>query len=128
MTVKGQVMTTAVRGVGNFFAFPQCTWYANKRYHDLHGIFVPWTTQSNANEWTARAHDFHWIVDSRPQKGDIFQLDANVQGAFGLGHVGVVENVNGNRFVGSSMNWGAHPTAVATVTYNTGAGVHFIRF
>lgn len=121
-------MTTAVKGIGNFFAYPQCTWYANFRYHQIHGIYVPWTTQSNADQWTARANDNHWIVSQTPQKGDIFQLDANVQGAYGLGHVGVVESVNGSRFTGSSMNWGAHPTTVAYVTYNTGKGVHFIRF
>jgi len=121
-------MMNAVKGVGNFFAYPQCTYYANLRYHQLHGIFVPWTTQSNANQWVNRARDFHWIVDSKPQRGDIFQLNANVQGAYGLGHVGVVESVSGNTFVGSSMNWGAHPTAVAYTKHSVGAGVYFIRF
>jgi N-acetylmuramoyl-L-alanine amidase len=44
-----------VKGTGNYFPYGQCTWWASYRYFQLHGVYVPWKTQSEAWEWTARA-------------------------------------------------------------------------
>ncbi len=116
-------------GRGDFFPHGQCTWWANLRYHELHGIFVPWTINSDAWAWDNRAHEFHWIVSSTPQAGDIVVLQPWVQGAYGLGHVAVVERVlwNGN-VIASNMNWGVNRSRVTYVQFSPGRGVSFIRF
>ena len=112
----------------NQFPWPQCTWWANQRYHQQHGIFVPWRTQSNAWQWKARAHDFHWRLSNAPAVGSIMVLQPGVQGAYGGGHVGVVEKVLGHGyFIASNLNWGAHPTVVTYVKFHAGAGVTFVH-
>jgi surface antigen len=118
-----------IMGRGNFFPYAQCTWWANQRYHQLHGIYVPWTINSNAWAWSNRARDFHWVVSSYPTPGDIIDLQPWVQGAYGLGHVAVVESVLRNgHVIASTMNWGAHPGRVTYVEYAPGRGVSFIHF
>jgi surface antigen len=95
----------------------------------LTGIYVPWTSQSNAWQWTARAEQFHWQVSSHPARGAIIDLQPWVQGAYGLGHVAVVEKVLSNgKVVASNLNWGAHPEQVTDVEFTPGHGVTFITF
>jgi N-acetylmuramoyl-L-alanine amidase len=119
---------TPAVGRANLFPQGQCTWWANQRYYQLHGVYVPWTTRSDAWQWTARAHDFGWRVATSPQVGDIIDLQPWVQGAYGLGHVAVVEGILGNGdVVASNMNWGATPWMVVDVEFTPGAGVTFIR-
>lgn len=117
----------AIRGMGNFFPYGQCTWWADQRYYQLHGVYVPWTTGANAWQWTARAEDFHWHVASSPSVGAIIDLQPGVQGASALGHVAVVESVlsNGN-VIASNMNWGASPWQITNVQFSPGPGVTFI--
>ncbi len=120
--------TSAAVGHENPFPYPQCTRWANERYHQLHGVYVPWTTNANAWQWTARAYEFGWHVSSRPTVGSIIDLQPWVQGAYGLGHVGVVEQVLRNgHVIASSMNWGSNPYAVSYTEFAPGAGVTFIR-
>ncbi len=114
-------------GSVNVFPYGQCTWWANQRYFQLHGVFVPWRTQSDAWEWTARAYQFGWHVSSSPTVGSIINLQPWVQGAYGLGHVGLVERVLNNGYViASNMNWGAYPWQVTYVQFAPGPGVTFI--
>ena len=118
-----------VKGTGNYFPYGQCTWWANERYHQLHGIYVPWTTNSNAWAWSNRARDFHWRVSSTPTAGAIIDLQPNVQGAYGLGHVAVVERVLSNgHVIASNMNWGVYYWQVTNVEFAPGPGVSFISF
>ncbi len=116
-------------GRANFYPYGQCTWWANQRYHQLHGVFVPWTINSDAWSWSNRARDFHWIVSSTPQPGDIADLQPWVQGAYGLGHVAVVERVlSTGSVIASNMNWGVHRGSVTYVEFSPGRGVSFIRY
>jgi len=125
-TSAQQVHTTAL-GAFNTFPYGACTWYADQRYHQLHGIFVPWRSNANAWQWTARAYDFGWSVSGSPSVGSIIVLQGGVQGASGLGHVGVVEQVLGNgTVVASSMNWGANPWSVSSWQFHAGPGVSFV--
>lgn len=118
-----------VIGARNSFPYGQCTWWANERYHQLHGIYVPWTTNSDAWAWTDRAYNFHWHVSGTPAPGDIMDLQPWVQGAYGLGHVAVVERVLGNgHVIASNMNWGANYWEVTDVEFAPGPGVSFIHF
>ena len=118
-----------VKGTGNYFPPGQCTWYASKRYYQLHHIYVPWITNSNAWQWKYRAYDFHWRASTRPSIGAIIALQPWVQGAYGLGHVGVVEKILPNgRVIASSMNWGAYYWKVAYTEFSPGPGVTFITY
>ncbi|GHO44121.1 COG3942 and LysM peptidoglycan-binding domain-containing protein [Ktedonospora formicarum] len=128
-TNTGTIGYTApvVKGTGNYFAFPQCTWWANKRYHELHGVYVPWTTNSNAYQWVDRAHDNGWRVSYTPVQGAVIVLQPYVQGAGGLGHVGIAEKINADGTVSvSNTNWGANPTSVTYTTITPGSGVAFV--
>jgi surface antigen len=88
---------------------------------------VPWASQANAWQWTARARQFYWHVSGKPVRGAIIDLQPWVQGAYGLGHVAVVEKVLGNgHVIASNMNWGAHPGQVTYVEFAPGAGVTFL--
>lgn len=119
----------AARGQANIFPYGQCTWWADERYHQLTGIYVPWTTNSDAWKWTARAHEFHWHVSSQPSVGAIMDLQPWVQGAYGLGHVAVVEQILSNgHVIASSMNWGSNPSQVTNAEFTPGSGVTFITF
>jgi N-acetylmuramoyl-L-alanine amidase len=118
-----------VKGTGDTFPYGQCTWWASYRYFQLHGIYVPWKMQSDAWEWTARAKDFHWHISSTPSPGAIINLQPWVEGAYGLGHVAVVEKVLKNgHVIASNMNWGVFYWKVTYVEFSSGPGVSFISF
>jgi surface antigen len=117
----------AILGSTNPFPYGQCTWWADQRFHQLNGAYVPWVTGSNAWQWSSRAVEFHWRVSSIPTVGAIVDLQPGVQGASYLGHVGVVEQVLGNgRVIASNLNWGATPARVVDVEFSAGPGVTFI--
>ena len=118
-----------VRGSGNYFPYGQCTWWAAQRYYQLHGVYVPWTVNSDAWAWTARAYDFHWRVSSSPSVGAIVDLQPWVQGAYGLGHVAVVERILGNgHVIASNMNWAPYYWQVTNVEFTPSRGVTFITY
>lgn len=115
------------KGYSNIFAYGECTWWADERYRQLHGTYVPWTTNANAAQWANRAQQFSWRVSSQPVPGAIIVLQPGVQGAWGTGHVGVVEQVIGNgRVIASNMNWGSNYAQVIDVQFSAGPGVSFV--
>jgi surface antigen len=119
--------TSAAVGSGNTFPYPACTWWADQRFHQMHGVYVPWMTNANAWQWTQRAYQFGWHVSSMPSVGAIINLQPGVQGASYLGHVAVVEQVLGNgSVIASNMSWGGNPSAVTDVQFSQGPGVTFI--
>lgn len=116
-----------VVGSGNLFPYAQCTWWADERYHQLHGVYVPWTFNANAWQWTTRAYENNWRVSSHPTTGAIIDLQPYVQGAYGLGHVAIVERVLSNGHVlASNMNWGGSGAGVVYFEFAPGPGVTFI--
>lgn len=111
----------------NPFPYGQCTWWADQRYYQLHGVFVPWHTNANAWQWATRAYQFGWSVSVVPHVGDIMVLQPGIQGAYYMGHVAVVEQVlSSGRFVASSMNWGANRWSVTDTQFYAGPGVSFL--
>jgi surface antigen len=93
----------------------------------LHDAWVPWATNADAWQWAARAAEFGWHVSSSPEKGVVIVLQPFVQGAYGLGHVGVVEQVlPDGKVAASNMNWGAQPSQVTDWTFSPGQGVMFV--
>jgi surface antigen len=112
----------------NSFPYPQCTWWADERYHQLHGVYVPWTTTSNAWQWTDRAYQFGWSVSQTASPGAIVDLQPGVQGAYGGGHVAVVEKIySDGSILASTTNWGSYPYQVTYVHFYRGSGVTFIQ-
>ncbi|GHO71143.1 hypothetical protein KSC_100350 [Ktedonobacter sp. SOSP1-52] len=94
----------ALGGSGNRFFQGQCTYWAAYRFHQLHGIWVPWL--GNAWEWLGQAQSYGWKVSAQPTVGAIVVLQPGVQGAGGYGHVAIVESINSNGTVHTSnYNW-----------------------
>lgn len=119
--------SSVATGQSNLFQYPQCTWWANERYYQIHHVYVPWTTNADAWEWPTRAAEFGWHVSSTPTVGAIIAVQGNHQGTLSLGHVGVVEKILPNGHVmTSNMNWGADPTSVTTVEFYPSSKVSFI--
>jgi surface antigen len=123
------VTTLPGGGSLNRFAFGQCTYWANYRYHQLTGYWVDWL--GNAYQWAAGAGAAGWIVSSKPNlKGpSIIVLGPGVEGASYFGHVAVVEKVNSNGSVYSSnFNWYANGgwDTLSYWTFTPGPGVWFV--
>ncbi|GAC1390899.1 MAG: hypothetical protein NVS4B11_31730 [Ktedonobacteraceae bacterium] len=121
--------SNAVRGGFNPYPYGQCTWYASQRFYQMHGFFVPWTSNANAWQWTTRAYDYGWRVSSQPSVGAIVDLQPWVQGAYYLGHVGVVEQVlSDGSVIATNMNWGVYYWQVTRIHVTPGYGVTFISY
>lgn len=127
-------------GDNNNFPQGQCTWWADERYHQLTGFYVPWnhTGQANAYQWLQQARNFGWNTASSPPKGipSIICLQGSAgQGVeSSLGHVAIVEKINSDgSVVTSDMNWSVGPILQTTngypvrqVVFKQGPGVSFI--
>ncbi len=127
--VSGTTATVKVAaGTGNPFPKDQCTWWADERYHQLAGYYIPWT--GNANSWAAQAKKYAgWVVSSQATSPAIICLQAGVQLADPTyGHVAVVESINADgSVVCSNSNWAGHVYPdVVRVTFKPGPGVSFI--
>ncbi len=120
----------SVAGVGTYdgFTYGQCTYWADLRYHQLTGFWVPWG--GNAWEWANGASASGWIVSSTPHVPSIIVLQPGVQGAGGFGHVAVVESINADGTVHvSQWNWYAGGGGWAITSYwdfSPGPGVSFV--
>ena len=111
----------------NRFAFGQCTYWANMRYHALTGYWIPWL--GNAYQWAYGAAASGWIVSSRPHVPSIVVLQPGVEGAGGYGHVAVVERINSDGSVyTSNYNWYSNGgwDTLSYVTFYPGSGVSFV--
>jgi surface antigen len=116
-------------GSGDYFPTDQCTYYASKRYHELTGIYVPWS--GNASQWASQAMSYGWVNSASPVVPSIICLQPGVQLAdSNYGHVGVVESINKDGTVETSdLNWGITPeqrASITTVKFTPGTGVSFI--
>ncbi len=121
------VSTQAGAGGLNRFAFGQCTYWANMRYHALTGYWVPWL--GNAYQWAYGASSSGWIVSSTPRVPSIIVLQPGVQGASYFGHVAVVERINPDGSVyTSNFNWYANGgwDRLSYWTFTPGPGVSFV--
>lgn len=115
----------AIQGTGNSYPQGQCTYYADERYHELAGYYVPWS--GNAKDWASLALGSGWTVSSTPIAPSIICLQPGIQGANSTyGHVGVVESVGNGTVAASNQNWGPTPQNVVTVDFTPGPGVSFI--
>jgi len=112
---------------GDGFPYGQCTYWADYRYHQVTGFYVPWS--GDAYTWASGARQFGWNVSSKPHLHAILVLQPGVQGAGWLGHVAFVEKVNSDGSVNASnMNWYANGGwgHVSYWTFSPGSGVSFV--
>jgi surface antigen len=112
----------------NRFFYGQCTYWANLRYHELTGIWIPWL--GNAYEWYQQAINYGWHTSSYPNPNgpSIIVLGPYVQDDLSAyGHVGVVEKINGDGTVTTSnMHW-PYVGVVSYVNFSYPvSGTHFI--
>ncbi|MDQ2906926.1 MAG: CHAP domain-containing protein [Chloroflexota bacterium] len=111
----------------NRFAYGQCTYWANMRYHQLSGQWVSW--RGNAYQWSYGARASGWVVSATPRVPSIMVLQPGVQGAGGYGHVAVVERINSDGSVyTSNYNWYSNGgwNRLSYVTFQPGPGVSFV--
>lgn len=113
-------------GLGRFF-YGQCTYWANMRYHDLTGHWVPWL--GNAAQWYYGARMSGWAVSDSPHLYSIIVLQPGVQEAGWYGHVAVVERINPDGSVETSnWNWQGNWGRETWVTFRPGPGVSFVWY
>lgn len=111
------------------FFYGQCTYWANMRYHQATGHWIPWL--GNAYQWANQASVYGWTLSTTPNPHgtSIMVFSPYAEGAGAYGHVAVVEDVNSDGSVTTSnWNWGG---AWATLSYRTfypGPGVSFIWY
>lgn len=111
------------------FFYGQCTYWANMRYHQATGHWIPWL--GNAYQWAYQAPAYGWTLSTtpNPRGTSIMVFSPYAEGAGAYGHVAVVESVNSDGSVTTSnWNWGG---AWATLSYRTfypGPGVSFIWY
>ncbi len=120
----GQTMTNG--SVSRPWPYGQCTYWANDRYQQLTGYWVPWN--GNADQWVAGAKLAHWGYSQTPHLPSIIVLMPGTQSASIYGHVAVVESINPDGSVHTSnMNWGYRgSTHVEYVDFTPGPGVYFV--
>lgn len=117
-------VTSGVGGLDRFF-YGQCTYWANLRYHQLTGYWVPWL--GNAWQWAGGAANSGWVVSATPKLYSIIVLQAGVQGAGWYGHVAIVEKINADGSVlTSNFNWAGAWATETFVTFRPGPGVVFV--
>ncbi|CAM4256417.1 CHAP domain-containing protein [Lacicoccus alkaliphilus] len=96
--------SSSFSGGTNFYPGGECTWYAFERRAELgKAVSGSW---GNASNWAGQASAQGLTVNNSPSVGAIIQTPAYSNGAYGMGHVGVVESVNGDGSITiSEMNW-----------------------
>src|SRR5258708_6498643 len=119
-----------VTGTLNHFALGECTYWADLRYHQWTGYWVPGTR--NAYQWTPGAEAPACLLPSSPKSPSIIVLQPGVQGAYGVGHVAVVERINsdGSVYTSNMNNYsnGGGWDIVSYATYYPGPGVSFVWY
>ncbi|GCE17821.1 CHAP domain-containing protein [Dictyobacter kobayashii] len=111
------------------FFYGQCTYWANMRYHQATGHWIPWL--GNAYQWAYQAPAYGWTISDtpNPQGKSIIVFGPYAQGAGAYGHVAVVERVNGDGSVlTSNWNWNGAWATLSWRTFYPGRGISFIWY
>ena len=120
-------VTSASNG-SNYYDWGTCAWYVfEQRSQRGLGAGSNW---GNATNWAAGAQASGYSVSNSPSVGAIMQTPAYTNGAYGLGHVAIVESVNGDGSVTvSEMQFGGGVGQVNTRTISASqvSGHNFIH-
>lgn len=122
---------SAATSVGSSLAWPvgQCTSWANSRYHQLTGYWIPWS--GNADQWVEGARMANWKVSTSPHIPSVIVLMPGVEGASSAyGHVAVAEKLlNSTTVQSTTMNWYANGGGFnieSTWDFTTASGAYFV--
>ena len=115
----------------NRFFYGQCTYWANMRYQQLTGHYVPWL--GNAYQWAYAAPAYGWVMSNQPNPNgpSIIVIGPGTQGAGWYGHVAVVETGVANASMGvmtSNWNWNSDWARLDWVRFYPGPGIHFLWY
>ena len=90
-SITAPVVSPSDAGSLNRFFYGQCTYWANMRYHELTGHWVPWL--GNASDWAYQAPAYGWVTSPYPNPNgpSIIVLAPYTQGTGSYGHVAVSE-------------------------------------
>src|SRR5699024_5568776 len=112
----------------NWYPNGECTRYAFERRQQLgKPVSGSW---GDASGWAGNASAQGLTVNNTPSQGAIIQSNAWSNGAWGAGHVGVVEQVNGDGSIMiSEMNWnnGLGNKSFRTLSASEAANHNFIH-
>ncbi|GHO51001.1 CHAP domain-containing protein [Ktedonospora formicarum] len=107
------------------------TYWANYRFHQLTGRWIPW--RGSPNQWVTGAQTHGWQVSAEPHIPAILVLMPGVQGAGGVGHVAVVEKIDSNgqspSVYTSNYGWytnGGGKGILSYANFTAGNGAYFI--
>ncbi len=130
-TSVAPVVSPSDAGSLDRFFYGQCTYWANMRYHELTGHWVPWL--GNADEWAYQASAYGWQTSSVPNPNgpSIIVLGPGVEGAGSYGHVAVVETGvtdYSNGISTSNWNWNGDWGIEDWWTFYVGPGVTFVWY
>lgn len=103
---------------GNSYPAGQCTWFVKNA---LSWVGNNW---GNASGWGASAAAAGRVVNGQPSVGSVVVFGAGVQGAGALGHVAVVDSVNGNSITISEGNYAGMAYHTRTIS---ASGLTFIH-
>lgn len=104
----------------NWYFDGDCTWYVfEKRQSMGKSVSGSW---GDAKNWAGAAASEGYAVNNTPSQGAIMQTGAGQNGAYGQGHVAVVEQVNSDgSIVVSEMNWDGGVGGQTTRTISAGS-------
>ncbi len=103
---------------GNSYPAGQCTWFVKNA---LSWVGNNW---GNASGWGASAAAAGRTVDGQPSTGSVVVFGAGSQGAGALGHVAVVDSVNGDSITISEGNYAGMAYHTRTIS---ASGLTFIH-
>jgi surface antigen len=133
VTTSSSTIPPSDAGSLNRFFYGQCTYWANMRYHELTGHWIPWL--GNADAWAWNAPGYGWQTSSYPNPNgpSIIVLAPYTEGAGSYGHVAVVESgvsaaSAANGVSTSNWNWDGNWGIETWVTFYPGSGVTFIWY
>lgn len=120
-------VTSASNGA-NYYDWGTCAWYVfEQRSQRGLGVGNMW---GDAKNWAAGAQAAGYSVSNSPSVGAIMQAPAYTNGAYGLGHVAIVESVNSDgSIVVSEMqfNGGLGSVSTRTLSASQAASHNFIN-
>ncbi|GEP75280.1 CHAP domain-containing protein [Weissella thailandensis] len=123
-TAQPTTMSTATHAAptystaGNSYPAGQCTWFVKNA---LSWVGNNW---GNASGWGASAAAAGRTVDGQPSTGSVVVFAAGSQGAGALGHVAVVDSVNGDSITISEGNFAGMAYHTRTIS---ASGLTFIH-
>lgn len=120
-------VTSASNGA-NYYDWGSCAWYVfEQRSERGLGVSNMW---GDAKNWASNAQAAGYSVSNSPSVGAIMQAPAYTNGAYGLGHVAIVESVNSDgSIVVSEMqfNGGLGSLSTRTLSASQAASHNFIN-